>query len=730
MRCLIGVFAIVSLLAACGGGGSESEELLPGGSSSSSSSSSTSTSSGNPQADACPSNGLKDAPGMCGCDTPDEDIDNDGVTDCLATPGWTDPRSFLVTSDGSRSLGDNQASFNDTRDQGSKLAYFDAENGDNESADVYWWDGEKLVDSAGNASNPANGEAYGSDPLQPNRTAIKPFRALLANGDPRLLAQDGNNAEANNWRFSGLSGGYPDWFLFRRGQVHTDFDRKLTGGRSEAEPMVVAAWGPPTDGRAIVDPAEGMTNPFGGHNWGYAQSWLHHAIFSIEMHTGYGYVSVNLADSFAGGPVTAFLEDCLWPERVGGQIVYPPTKTTIRRSIVRHTWKPDAHNQAYYTSGFKNQVTMDEVILYKNGYKTNPVTDPDPKRDIFSRNIYQGGGAKLGHVYRNIISMDGASGGPQMRLGGVLENSLIVEGYVYSSTNSNSYVNDWMESEGQVGQSARVRNNVQLIYAYPNEADPDTEDKSDSRAQPGWGYALQGASFGAVVEGNIISGAMLRDELAGSPRRGINLASNFNEYEGGATFSQKNNVLRDNILYRVGYGFEVEGDATSFDNVRIENNIAVADNTVNLRASNSDSATGLVFSGNRFYSDGELTVDAQTNEQYPEAEAASREGWPDPDRTLRRYVEEVLGLSLLDWSDNPNYSTADTSVRQNAGEIYDPAGMKTFMAVAANMRYGGRDAVPESGKPSMTADYAWDQRFTAVAVVNWIRAGFGLEAVQ
>jgi hypothetical protein len=60
------------------------------------------------------------------------------------------------------------------------------------------------------------------------------------------------------------------------------------------------------------------------------------------------------------------------------------------------------------------------------------------------------------------------------------------------------------------------------------------------------------------------------------------------------------------------------------------------------------------------------------------------------------------------------------------GEVYDPMGLKTFMAVATNMRRGGTDKIPASGKPSWTGDYPWDARFTGQAVVNWVREGFSL----
>jgi hypothetical protein len=51
------------------------------------------------------------------------------------------------------------------------------------------------------------------------------------------------------------------------------------------------------------------------------------------------------------------------------------------------------------------------------------------------------------------------------------------------------------------------------------------------------------------------------------------------------------------------------------------------------------------------------------------------------------------------------------------------------MAVATNMRQGGMDRIPTSGKPSWTGDYPWDARFTGQAVVNWVRAGFGMGPV-
>ncbi len=684
--------------------------------------------------DMCPDDWFKTEPGICGCGVLDVDSDNDGIMDCFAKPGATDIRQFLAVSDGSYGLGDTSLVFNNTRDQGSKIVYFDVTTGNNDTAEVYWWNGTNIIDSNGRVANPANSEIYGTDPLNPNEAAIKPFAELLAADDDRLRTQAGT-AAPRQWRFDGLAGGYPDWFLFRRGQVHTKFDWIFVGGKSESEPMVVSAYGPLSEGRAIMEPDSGGRNPFSAHNWGLTHNWFHQLLYSLEIRAHYGYLWSHTSESYAGGPVTAYIEDCYWPTLNGGIITYPPHKTTFRRSVISNSWQDasEGHNQGYYTSGFLNKVTFDEVIFYKNGFAANPLTDPDPRRTIFSRNIYAGGGAQMGHIYRNAIIADGASGAPQMRFGGMIENSLILEGYWYSSTMSNSPVNDWMEDGGQVGQSAWVRNNVQMVYGYPTPNDPDTHDSSDSRAQPKWGYILQGASFGSIVESNIITGAMLADDLGAEALFGINIALNPEEYTNGTTYTQKNNIIRNNIIYRVRDGLRIEGDALGISGLNVTGNVVMSPTPVNSgSSSNLTEATQLLMENNRFYSNSGLPSGdwvGDSNRVQPMNSAATAESWLDPNRTLKRYVQEVLHLTLLDWADDPYLDSAEVQIRINGGEAYDPAGMKTFMAVATHMRYGGSDVIPSSGKPSFTADYPWDERYTAVAVVNWIREGFGMSGV-
>ena len=659
----------------------------------------------------------------------------------MTRDGWVDLRALLVASDGSRRLGNHRARFNDTRDRGSRIVFFDPVQGDNATAEVYWWDGRRIVDSAGRAANPKSGKAYGADPLEPDEAAIRPFRHGVgmvrnADADPRLRTHD-RDCEA-------VAGGYPDWFLYRRGRTHDTFDSGIVGGRSEREPMVVAAYGPLADGRAIIAPALGrkvryrdsersIHNPMSASTKGAKKLWLHMVYCGLDVRAPWTGVGAQVADSFAGGPVTAYAEDCRWAHGGGSRLTYLPRKTTLRRCVVAFSWKAESHNQGYFTSGFGSATTFEEVLFYRNGYKSDPRTDPDPRRDIFSRNIYQGGGAQMGHRYLGIISADGASGGPQMRLGGRIEASLILEGYWFSSTNSNKTVNPWLVAGEGAGQSAVVRNNVQLVHAFPTPKDPDTAERPSVRAaQPAWGYTLQGASFGALVEGNIISQAMLIDDLGvaeGTRGFGIGLTARPDTYEDGKAHTQRNNTIRGNIVYRTAAGLQVSGDFSGVKGNVVEGNVFVARKAIQHSAAAVDAAEGLALRKNRFYCDGELPAycrAAQGNSAASYAKAAAAEKWPDPNRTLKRYVTEVLGLSLLDWKDDPILAPAARDARAGAGESYDPTGLKTFMAVATNMRRGGTRAVPRSGKPSWGGDYAWDERLTGRAVVNWIRAGFGL----
>ena len=167
----------------------------------------------------------------------------------------------------------------------------------------------------------------------------------------------------------------------------------------------------------------------------------------------------------------------------------------------------------------------------------------------------------------------------------------------------------------------------------------------------------------------------------------------------------------------------LDGDWKGGKGNGVEETVFVAWTPVKTKTENLASSSQLDVCDNLFYTDGALPAGewlGKGNTVHPYADAAKTEGWPDPDRTLKRYVLEVLNLTLLDWSDDPLLDAAEVAKRVAAGEACDPTGLKTFMAVATNMRHGGKDKLPTKGKPSWTGDYPWDARFTGQAVANWM----------
>src|SRR5690606_15437715 len=113
---------------------------------------------------------------------------------------------------------------------------------------------------------------------------------------------------------------------------------------------------------------------------------------------------------------------------------------TIYRSIFMNVYDPGPHNQGVFIGDEAIRLRVEESLFYRNGFKSDPTASDSPDRDIFSRNFYLGGGENLGVRLRNVISADGGSGGPQVRYGGIVEESLVIEGYWFTSTDSSGNI--------------------------------------------------------------------------------------------------------------------------------------------------------------------------------------------------------------------------------------------------------------------------------------------------
>lgn len=144
---------------------------------------------------------------------------------------------------------------------------------------IYFWNGAAIIDEDGSTTNPGNGLAYGTDPLNPNEAAIRPFKRWSYVGPRWNPGGDIGTANANIGRWDvdaalGIfRGDKPDYWLFRRGPAHAcdlyedlrtflddmgltttktgvGISVRTAGGRSATERAVIGAYGPVSDGRA------------------------------------------------------------------------------------------------------------------------------------------------------------------------------------------------------------------------------------------------------------------------------------------------------------------------------------------------------------------------------------------------------------------------------------------------------------------------------------------------
>lgn len=279
----------------------------------------------------------------------------------------------------------------------------------------------------------------GADPMHPVETVIA-YRTITA---ARAALRDG----------SGLSlEGEPEWLLLRRGDVFdlgtSRFIDRRTAGRSPAEPRVYAAYGDSSDSRPIVQgtPPQFIRSWDGGGNL---------IVASIEFRVAPDAPLDNGPPS-AGveiwyGAENIVLED-LHFRQTRGLVVQTvegrsPDCVEIRRCIVDGNWRPGAglHMQGIFAN-LAGRLRIEESVFDQNGYKENPI-DPatwtsglvstgvegeltsgeglQPTRTWYDRNCYLSSYSSLDFI-GNVVSRGGGGSSIQMRVGGRAERNLLL----------------------------------------------------------------------------------------------------------------------------------------------------------------------------------------------------------------------------------------------------------------------------------------------------------------
>ena len=612
---------------------------------------------------------------------------SDGTSCGADIGGWTTPvPSALQASVPLRS----------TSQPGSRLYYISSAQGSDTTGDIYFWDGSRIVDSKGSATD-ANGVAYGSDPMNPS-AAVKAFKRWSYVGPRNVATSDIGTKGVPGAPMPSFRAGYPDWWLFARGETFDlaedllSFERQFNplatkvygslavpGGRSATERQIVGAYGNLCQARPrFVNPILGFMSRYSS-----ATSPAFKNVAYLSLHFD-GHVRVpggNYAGVTLLGQTTAsvdlLFEDIWFDASTFSVGSSNAAQITLRRSIITDNYSTDgSHVQGLYYDGTREgRFRIEESILMRNGFsRGDPKTMSWPPTGTqiwnkFNRNLYVNG--KTDFTTSGMfdsVSMMGASG-DQFRPGMQVQRNFFYQGYVSMGARGG-----YPDAEGSTGS---ILDNVLQRFVASGT--------NDNTGQPGWGFQLGGGAFSVEVAHNIVTGAQ-----HSSKWWGVQLTPILQDCYAPALYATRANRIHHNILDT--------GSSTAA--------LSVTDGTSNacfglvLPGVRSNAATDNVLLNTKLRESEYLPVAAavgtapdtsyQRNQLYADrAAAAARLGWTNPNRTLKTYLQSQ-GVVVTSTDGFPEYFAKATALRRGQ----------------------------------------WSPQWTARPLVNYIRNGFAMQAVE
>ena len=553
----------------------------------------------------------------------------------------------------------------------SRIFYLSSKGNDS-TAEIYFWDGKRLVDSSGSPTG-ETGVAYGSDPFNPtgpirtykNWSYVAPSRHG-ATVDPR----DGQ---------ARLRYEFPDWCLFKRGDT---FDMEVTGdnlavlgGRSKTAMQIVGAYG----GLAAARPR------FINSERNFINRWRD----PVPKHMAYVSLHFDGRGKRRGGgisfmyqtpaAVNILLEDCWFDGVRGNNMQKTSAQITLRRCVVTDSWQDTGdHLQGLFFSGTRDmQLRIEECVFMRNGFaRGDPATSWPPtgrqKWDVFNRNFYLSGECNsMASGVFDTISMIGSSG-DQFRCGMRVERNFFYQGYIGLGGHGG-----YPDSDGPTGTF--VDNVLQRFRS---------SGAIDNRGHPAWGVNLTSGAYKVEVARNIVTCA--QHPAAGSafklsPLGWYNYCHTFH-------YPSRDNDIHDNVFDAGGARAAIDvvdgvqpellaGSNWKYPGVTkntVRDNVLINAAGVEWEYAPQGPAVGTqndtVFEGNKVYAS--------------RTKAAAALGWPDPDRTLKTYMQSL------------------------GHEVTSSDGFIEFFKEAKQQRKGN-----------------WREEYTARALVNYMREGLGMKAL-
>ncbi len=466
-----------------------------------------------------------------------------------------------------------------------------------------------------------------------------------------------------------LRNGRPDWLLLARGDVwHEPIGHWIACGRSPLEPAVIASYGDAAQRPLLLT---GSLDGVIGLATGPSPSVLHNIAVTGLHFRADTYDGTNGAPAGIAWLIQAdglLVEDCEF-ERYQINVSIPgfggrKHDVRLRRNVIVDAFAASGTvGHGVYLANC-DAVLIEENVVDHNGWNESV---PNALPSVFRHGIYvQGGsGACTGVVVRGNIVANSASHGLQLRPGGVADDNLFLRNPIAISLGGGN-------EPDPGGVRAVARGNVVL----------EGRDIDDQNHR-GWGIDLANVGAG-VVSDNIIaqqgdSNSPIAMDLYGDVN-GIGV---------------HDTLIARNIVWDWGGPLIVHGSVGQITGVTLLEN--AFNNGINfdrlLSHRDPSSAFGVTSIGNRF------------------AASAAPDAWMSAGMST---------YSLPDWKRLVNDTS---STRLLPGTYPDPG--RTLASYVASL--GGLASYATFMREARAQSRAnWRQEYTAQAVIDYVRAGFGL----
>lgn len=428
-----------------------------------------------------------------------------------------------------------------------------------------------------------------------------------------------------NAGYQKLRNGFPDWMLLRRGDtwVNEGFGSNVwnKGGRSDEEPMRLAAYGSSPDRPRLLVSGDGFI--------------CHHNRSNVAI-TGIHFESSNGGnDGFRiimGYGENWLIEDCKiegFQNNMNLQGFGTPGEIhnmRIRRCVVVDAASTGSgHSQGIFAHNIKG-LLIEECVIDHNGWSQNTNPNAAGYPTVFNHNMYITTYTTDAVVRRNIVS-NASSHGVQLRCGGELRGNVfsrnplaILLGGGDPNPDTHTY-----------GVTGVVHNNVVLEGRDINSSTPR-------------GFGIDLSNIGsASVRNNIIANVLNANQVRPLTFIGAGY---------GSGVGVQNTTVRDNIIYN--WRGTVHFSGSNLANITFNNNdVQVPNNDWIAEHNNSGTISALSANGNRWHTNA-------SNHQWvliagnwhslanwksmigDSSSTATQVNYPDPARTLGTY-NAVLG---------------------------------------------------------------------------------------